>query len=647
MKKIYYCWMSGIFFLLHLANDILAQPVKDEGSSEIVISTPISLQDKFTHSKVSIFQTKENREIIETKNLSKFSMLRFTVSPSFGFLPWPDGRIYDKLQLGSGEIIYNFQAVFHHENLYPQAAEAINNYLAGPSSGSFRIQNPQTFFSPMKIGYANLKIASRLFKDVEIDNPDLASAGQSLQLPSIFHFKVVAKGMTSATDFEKALNSPGGVNFQLLVFYNLIGVKEYSRNLSISDIRKTRAYNDFKSSGAKFVNLDQIQQMMKQSSTDVVDITWIDEGMEKLVTEESQNFMKDFFERLTVNISNDLVAAKDLDNYLAGTMAKAEDYKPIELLWNMNEKVRTVADYKEANQKMQEYYNENKTSFGASAGFSIGPFGASSDYTQDNLKIEKGFFANQKEFADFKEKLSEGSGLDMKIIYRGANVIDRYNFDKISNATVFQLKMKGVPRIEPLNIIGSTSVGRVNVPKNIYDGLPPIGAVLPFAGKLDNSILPQKLAGGIWLPCDGRSLNLSENRILFEQIGYAWGGSGNSFNLPSLNGRFLRGAGGNSQVNPDANSIRNGDGETGGVGSLQDDSVGLHGHNLKSEGRRYFYSTDIARSEWKGGMQEGTKFADGSLSGISRDKSDAIVESHPGSETRPKSAFVNYIIRIK
>lgn len=50
-----------------------------------------------------------------------------------------------------------------------------------------------------------------------------------------------------------------------------------------------------------------------------------------------------------------------------------------------------------------------------------------------------------------------------------------------------------------------------------------------------------------FLLCDGRSLKKSEYKELFNIIGYTYGGSGDSFNLPKFNdGRFFRSIGGNA-----------------------------------------------------------------------------------------------------
>ena len=61
--------------------------------------------------------------------------------------------------------------------------------------------------------------------------------------------------------------------------------------------------------------------------------------------------------------------------------------------------------------------------------------------------------------------------------------------------------------------------------------LVPTGSVLTFAG----SAAPTG-----WLVCDGASLSTTAYASLFAVIGYTFGGSGGSFNLPDLRGRFVR-----------------------------------------------------------------------------------------------------------
>ncbi len=59
----------------------------------------------------------------------------------------------------------------------------------------------------------------------------------------------------------------------------------------------------------------------------------------------------------------------------------------------------------------------------------------------------------------------------------------------------------------------------------------------PTVGDTKTSVVSVDHLG--WLKCDGRSLSTSEWRILFSIIGYSFGGSGSTFNLPSPAGRVM------------------------------------------------------------------------------------------------------------
>lgn len=64
-----------------------------------------------------------------------------------------------------------------------------------------------------------------------------------------------------------------------------------------------------------------------------------------------------------------------------------------------------------------------------------------------------------------------------------------------------------------------------------------------FIGEIRLFSAPYVPAG--WLPCDGRVLTTTNYQALFSLIGYQFGGSGSSFNLPDLRGTAIVGNGAN------------------------------------------------------------------------------------------------------
>lgn len=72
------------------------------------------------------------------------------------------------------------------------------------------------------------------------------------------------------------------------------------------------------------------------------------------------------------------------------------------------------------------------------------------------------------------------------------------------------------------------------------DGDVPVGTIIMVGRDLP--------ANDFWLPCDGQSLAIDEYRALHQAIGSAHGSSAGRFNVPDLEGRFLRGASGGTAV---------------------------------------------------------------------------------------------------
>lgn len=96
----------------------------------------------------------------------------------------------------------------------------------------------------------------------------------------------------------------------------------------------------------------------------------------------------------------------------------------------------------------------------------------------------------------------------------------------------------GGNQITGLPTVGYPNVAGDAVPKSYVDaGLAaiaavPSGTVAPFAG----AVIPNG-----WVLCDGRSLVTTQFSALFAAIGYTFGGSGSTFNVPDLRGRTVIG----------------------------------------------------------------------------------------------------------
>ena len=139
----------------------------------------------------------------------------------------------------------------------------------------------------------------------------------------------------------------------------------------------------------------------------------------------------------------------------------------------------------------------------------------------------------------------------------------------------------------------------------------PTGAIMAFA---INS------APTGWLAANGASVSTTTYAALFAAIGYTYGGSGGSFNLPDLRGYFVRGSGTNSDGTA-----------SGAFGAKQADSFRQHTHSTLM-GQANGSSTGC----YSGGAQ--TAF--GNECGT-RDTTYA-----GGTETRPANIAMLYCIKL-
>jgi hypothetical protein len=173
---------------------------------------------------------------------------------------------------------------------------------------------------------------------------------------------------------------------------------------------------------------------------------------------------------------------------------------------------------------------------------------------------------------------------------------------------------EGANKVLTSNSSGMASWQNVGVPS---------GAVMAYAG----ATIP---AG--WMLCDGAAVSRTgATADLFAAIGTAWG-SGNgstTFNLPDMRGLFLRGVDGSAGKDPDTSTrtASNPGGNTGNaVGSVQGDELESHSHTISGVGSQALAGLGLASLLSPGGA--------------------SATNATGGQETRPKNAYVYYIIKL-
>jgi microcystin-dependent protein len=160
----------------------------------------------------------------------------------------------------------------------------------------------------------------------------------------------------------------------------------------------------------------------------------------------------------------------------------------------------------------------------------------------------------------------------------------------------------------------------------------PPGTVLPFAGP------PSKIPAG-YLPCDGVPVSRSTYSDLFAAIGESWGNGDNvsTFNVPDLRGRFMRGVDNGADNDLDADSrtpIATGGNAGDAVGSLQEDDLANHSHPVYPGGSGFALGANCC------GILAG-----GYATGSNQFSFATVTGTQGGNETRPKNAYVNFIIK--
>jgi len=162
----------------------------------------------------------------------------------------------------------------------------------------------------------------------------------------------------------------------------------------------------------------------------------------------------------------------------------------------------------------------------------------------------------------------------------------------------------------------------------------PVGTILPYGGK--------EVPIG-WLECNGKEVSWKEYADLFGAIGTLWGKGKkpNTFNLPDLRGQFLRGQDHGAKVDPDINLRRNkydGGATKDSVGSYQGDEIKTHTHRFNFTGVRYINNAyggppSARRKRHIQGAQD------------DHNEKSIRIENYGGRETRPKNAYVMFIIK--
>lgn len=199
------------------------------------------------------------------------------------------------------------------------------------------------------------------------------------------------------------------------------------------------------------------------------------------------------------------------------------------------------------------------------------------------------------------------------------------------------------------NLLVTEETVEMNVPvvqtsgryKDKYGYVTPVGSIQAFAGNTP----PEG-----WFFCDGTSISRTIYADLFDVIGVYWGTEdANSFRVPDLRGQFLRGVSDATGNDPDTEtrySLHPGGNTQNNVGSYQDAGTGSHFHYMVALGAATQHQSpnnhlsQVAYSPW---VTDSERY---SLKGTTTAPTQLKTsEGGNSSETRPKNAYVHFIIK--
>lgn len=164
----------------------------------------------------------------------------------------------------------------------------------------------------------------------------------------------------------------------------------------------------------------------------------------------------------------------------------------------------------------------------------------------------------------------------------------------------------------------------------------PIGTILSYGGPVrgDEGRLVEVVQGSGWYLCNGAAVSRTNFSALFQAVDTLWGKGDNNqtFNLPDLRGVFLRGVNHDRKgdfADPDAKDRKAIDGRTAGneAGTYQGDEFRSHNHTI--------------------GMAQTASPHDNAVMGAHGNRPTVDTQAKGGAETRPKNAYVNFMIKAR
>jgi len=497
--------MGILFSSLFIVSMAYAQ--KEQGSEEVLSHKPIKGHDTRTGMPFRVYESVRNQNFEAQKNLSKMT---FYIAPLFRLIPEPSTREpYRRIVLEKEGIArYTFFVECFHPRIRRQALQTISNhYVQATGLGQFQFQLNK--IQPMEHGLVVIKASlpgQQLAKAVKpTRKPVEAPPNTILTLKAIETFDLEVP-LEEDDLFQQVLGEDGtGIEFEFTTYFNVMNLRIKQIVWRADHIRNSKAYQELTGQGAKYYDANQVRGLLDQVAREVATFDYQDSG----IAEQLDNKVMQIFETLTQRTQDIALGsyeeAEEIEaKLLEGTGLSLGEFKPITLMWEVTEELKTRDKHKKANEAIRKRYENQKAAlqkklndykrrqknlkrgFGIKGGFNYSDsenstkktlslasllgfsmegnvnlnYDKSSDTVNqleraiDKLKqlIKSESFKDQEEFKNYKRHLMKRQGKEVKIVGRGLNLIEKNHLDRNLSALGGYLAVRPFHEAKAFNV---------------------------------------------------------------------------------------------------------------------------------------------------------------------------------------------------
>ncbi len=487
---------------------------------------------------------------------------------------------------------------------------------------------------------AKSNITAFQVKSIKIDLPDLRNISSTARIVNDEYFSAAAPLPNILIEIEddsdeklnQIKNELSATRFSYKINLNARTISQNSVSIKFYKLKEAKLYaslNGLPGAGEiRYIHRDDLRKLSERILEEI--------NIEATIA-EPEKFKEDLINDMLRQWATSTDAATFDANKFASTY-NPDDLKPDQI--------------SKALDKMFTY-NETKKEYKYNSSNEISGKGSFLDIFSAEA-ASKGTFSREELIYLLNKHDIEASFEGNKIVPKAIKVLQvnmsDFNSDKTLFSRMVYVKDAGLQELQNTPSLSSySSIANILV-ENYFTSVP-IGSILAFGG--DQNKIPEG-----WMVCDGRALSRGEYPFLFDKIGTSWGAPTNTqFNIPDLQGIFLRGvdATANRDIEKNARApLKNGGNGGNLVGSYQPDALEKHKHDVSAIQEPHDHGIAYGNSQ-RGtiGVVPASVHTSSNQIGKFHTISNTIVlnikEELKGNsnETRPKNAYVYYIIRYK